>query len=203
MLKIDIHTHILPERIPHFAKKFGYGDFITLDHHQTGCARMLKGEHFFREIEANSWDARVRLNECDSHGVDIQVLSTVPVMFNYWAKGEDALEVSKFLNDHIAETVSSTPRRFVGLGTLPMQDPDLAVRELGRCVEELNLLGVEIGSHVNEWNLDHERLFPVFEAAQHLSAAVFVHPWDMLAPERMDRYWLQCWWGCRLRLPSL
>jgi aminocarboxymuconate-semialdehyde decarboxylase len=71
-----------------------------------------------------------------------------------------------------------------------MQSPALAVRELERCRTELGLSGVEIGSHVNDWNLDAEELFCVFEAAQALDAAVFVHPWDMMARERMPRYWL-------------
>jgi aminocarboxymuconate-semialdehyde decarboxylase len=71
-----------------------------------------------------------------------------------------------------------------------MQAPDLAVAELERCVNELGLRGVEIGTHVNDWGLDHPALFPVFEAADRLGAAVFVHPWDMLGRERMGKYWL-------------
>jgi aminocarboxymuconate-semialdehyde decarboxylase len=73
---------------------------------------------------------------------------------------------------------------------VPLQAPDLAIRELERCMNDLGLRGIEIGSHVNDWNLDHPALFPVFEAAQQLGAAIFVHPWDMLAKERMGKYWL-------------
>jgi len=86
--------------------------------------------------------------------------------------------------------VAQAPRRFIGLGPVPLQSPGLAVRELERCVLELRLAGIQIGTHVGDWNLDHPALFPVFEAAARLGAAVFVHPWDMLAPERMTRYWL-------------
>ena len=82
------------------------------------------------------------------------------------------------------------PRRFIGLGTLPMQAPELAIREMARCVKELGLAGVEIGSHVNDWNLSDPRLFPVFQAAEELGAAVFVHPWDMMGKEKMEKYWL-------------
>jgi aminocarboxymuconate-semialdehyde decarboxylase len=71
-----------------------------------------------------------------------------------------------------------------------MQAPDLAVRELERCVRDLGLRGVQIGSHVNGRNLDDPSVFPVLEAAERLGAAVFVHPWDMLAKDRMARYWL-------------
>ncbi len=191
MRKIDIHTHILPRELPHFKEKYGYGGFITIEHTGAGCARMLRDDgKFFRQIESNCWDAQARLDDCDRAGVDLQVLSTVPVMFSYWARPADCLDLSRFLNDHIASVIGEHPGRFLGLGTLPMQAPELAVAELERCVKELGLSGVQIGSHVNEWNLSEPCLFPVFEAAQELGAAVFVHPWDMLGQERMQKYWL-------------
>jgi aminocarboxymuconate-semialdehyde decarboxylase len=117
-------------------------------------------------------------------------MCTIPVMFSYWAKPEDGLEVAQFLNDHLAEVAAQYPRRFIGLGTLPLQDADLAIQELRRCVEELGLPGVQIGSHVNEKNLDDPELFRVFEAAESLGAAIMVHPWDMIGTQQMPKYWL-------------
>lgn len=190
MLTIDIHTHILPETWPDLKERYGYGGFIHLDHHKCGCARMMRGEQFFREVQSNCWDPQVRLRECDEFGVHVQVLSTVPVMFSYWAKPEHTLDLSKLLNDHIAGVVAEQPQRFVGLGTLPMQAPELAVRELERCVKELGLAGVQIGSHINGWNLCAEDLQPVWAAAESLGAAIFVHPWEMMGSEQMPKYWL-------------
>lgn len=151
---------------------------------------MMKDQEFFREIQANCWDPDRRIEECDEHGVEFQVLSTVPVMFSYWAKPDDAHDLSRILNDHLAEIVRDHPKRFGGLGTLPLQSPDLALKELDRCVRELGLRGVQIGSHVNDWNLDAPELFPIFERAQELDVGVMVHPWDMVGQERMRKYWL-------------
>ena len=191
MLKVDLHTHLLPRDMPRFAEKFGYGGFITLDHHAPCRARMMRDDgRFFREVGHNCWDADVRVAECDSHGVDVQVLSTVPVLFSYGAKPKDGLEVARFLNDHLAETVAKHPRRFLGLGTLPLQDPQLACEELRRCVRELGFPGVQMGSHVGDWNLSDPALFPVFEEAARLGAAVFVHPWEMMGESRMPQYFL-------------
>jgi aminocarboxymuconate-semialdehyde decarboxylase len=190
-MKIDLHTHILPKNWPDLRDRYGYGGFVQLDHQGPGCARMVIDGKSFREIEANCWDPEARLTDCARHSVDVQVLSTVPVMFSYWAKPRDTLDLARLLNDHIAEVVRAYPRRFAGLGTVPLQDADLAVGELERCVRDLGLSGVQIGTHVNGKNLDHPDLFPVFAAAERLGAAVFVHPWDMLGKERMEKYWLQ------------
>lgn len=190
LLTIDIHTHILPENIPKWKEKFGYGGFVQLQHHRPCCANMVLDDgKFFREIEDNCWSAEKRIKECDHHHVDVQVLSTVPVMFNYWTKPKDCLELSQFLNDHIAGIVQRFPKRFIGLGTLPMQAPELAIKELERC-KKIGLAGVQIGSHVNEWNLNDPDLFPVFQACSELGMAVFVHPWEMMGQEKMQRYWL-------------
>lgn len=186
---IDIHTHIIPEHLPDFKKKYGYGGFISLEHHKPCCARMMKDGQFFREIQDNCWDPEVRMKECAHHHVDVQVLSTIPVMFSYWAKADDALDLSMFLNDHIAEIVQRYPKRFIGLGTIPMQSPKHAIKELERCMK-IGLRGVQIGSHVNDWNLNAAELFEVFAAAEEFGASVFVHPWDMMGKDKMNKYWL-------------
>ncbi len=190
MFKIDIHTHILPENWPDLHEKYGYGGFVKIEHYQPGCARLLKDGAVFREINCNCWDTNSRLADCLQSGVNVQVISTVPVMFSYWAKPQHTLELAQILNDHIAGVVNLRPKRFIGLGTLPMQDTDLAIRELERCMTELELAGVQIGSHINGYNLDDQRFFPIYQAAQDLGAALFVHPWDMMSKNRMKKYWL-------------
>jgi aminocarboxymuconate-semialdehyde decarboxylase len=189
-MKIDIHTHILPRDLPRWADKFGYGGFILIEHHKPGCARLIRDDgSFFREIEENCWSPEKRLQECEQQNVSVQVISTVPVMFCYWAKAEHTLQMAEFLNDEIAKVVHKYPKRFVGLGTVPMQDVQLAIKELERC-KRIGLRGVEIGTNVNQQNLGEPHFFDFFAACKELEMAVFVHPWEMMGEEHIQKYWL-------------
>ena len=190
MLKIDMHTHIIPERMPNWTDKFGYGDFIYLQHHRPGFAKMMKGNQFFREIMENCWNPELRIEEYARFNTQVQVVCTIPVMFSYWARPEDCLDLSRYLNDNIAETVKSYPKNYIGLGTIPMQDTDYAVEELERCHKDLGLKGIQIGSNINNENLNEDRFFPIFQACEQLGMAVLVHPWEMMGQKHMTRYWL-------------
>lgn len=189
-MKIDVHTHILPENWPDLNEKYNTHGFVTIEHHKPCCAKMMIDNKLFREIQDNSWDPEVRLKECNSKSVDMQVLSTVPVMFNYWAKPEQTYDLARYLNDHIAGVAKDYPDRFIGLGTLPMQDTKLAIIELERCINELGLAGIEVGTHIHGRDLDDEEILEIFSACEEMNASVFIHPWDMLGKDRMKKYWL-------------
>ena len=188
-MKIDIHTHIMPEHMPNWTQKFGYGEFIHLEHRNCDAC-MMKGDKLFRVVEPNCFKPDIRVSEMDETDVTIQVLSTIPVLFNYWAKGADGLETSRFFNDHIATTVADAPDRFIGLGTVPLQDIDLAIKEMDRCITELKMPGIEIGSNINGKNLSDRSFFPFYEEAERSGCALFVHPWEMMGEKEMEKYWL-------------
>jgi aminocarboxymuconate-semialdehyde decarboxylase len=189
MFTIDTHTHIIPKNIPDYSKKFGYGEFIQLDHHQEGKAWMMQGNKRFREIEANCWDAETRIKQMKEHEADMQVICTIPVMFAYWAKANDCLEMSKFLNDDIAKTVNDHKDKFIGLCTVPMQDSKIAVAELERCMKN-GYKGIQIGSNINNINLGEKEFDEFWAACENLHAAVLIHPWQMMGQEHMTKYWL-------------
>ena len=189
MLKIDSHAHVLPQDWPNLAEKYGDDRFPVIVH-TDGHHRIYKDGKFFREIWPNTWDADVRIADYAKFDVQVQVISTVPVLFSYWAKPHQALELHRHLNDHTAEVCRSRPRNYAGIGTVPLQSPTLAIQEMERCIEQLGLQGVQVGSHVENFNLDAPELFPFFEAAADLGAAILVHPWDMMGRESMPKYWL-------------
>ncbi|MCB0733572.1 MAG: amidohydrolase [Flavobacteriales bacterium] len=189
--KLDIHAHIMPGTWPSLKEKYGYGGFIQLvDEADTGAKRMMRDDGvFFRRVEQNCYDPEAILNDMDENGVSKMVLCNIPVLFYYWAKPQHTLEWSQFLNDFFTQIQDDYPDRFVGLGTLPMQDVGLAIKELERC-KALGLPGVEIGSHIEKNNLDHPDYFPFWEAAQDLDMAIFIHPWEMMGQADMQKYWL-------------
>ncbi len=189
MLKIDMHSHIIPKNLPDWEKKFGYEGFIRLEHHKPSWANMMQGDNFFREINHNCWDPETRINEYEKYATQVQVVCTIPVLFAYFSKPKDGLEVAKFLNDDLANLVNKYPKKYIGLGSLPMQDPELAVQELFR-IKELGLKGVQIGSNIEDKNLNEPDFFPVWEACEKLGLAVLVHPWNMMGKKNMSKYWL-------------
>jgi aminocarboxymuconate-semialdehyde decarboxylase len=189
MLKIDMHAHILPREWPDMGKLRGASGIPSIDHGGARSEIRIDGK-FFRAVDANSWDMPRRIEEYATHGVQVQVICTVPVMFSYHAAPAHALELSRFLNDHVAALQAEHPRNVIALGTVPMQDTASAIAELRRLREELDLPGIQIGSNVNDRNLDDPELLPIFEAAADLGLAILVHPWQMLGSASMPDYWL-------------
>ena len=189
MLKIDMHTHILPKTMPNWTEKFGYGKFIHLEPNNDGSANMMQGGNFFRRIVENCWDESLRIKEYEQFNTQVQVVCTIPVMFSYWANPKDCAELSRFLNDHIADLVEQYPKHYIGLGTIPMQDTDEAIKELER-IKSIGLVGIQIGSNINDKNLSEDEFFPIFEACSRLGLAVMIHPWQMMGFDSMKKYWL-------------
>jgi len=149
----------------------------------------MQGGNFFRRIVENCWDESLRIKEYEQFNTQVQVVCTIPVMFSYWANPTDCAELSRFLNDHIAELVQQYPKHYIGLGTIPMQDSEEAIKELER-IKSIGLVGIQIGSNINDKNLSEDEFFPIFEACSRLGLAVMIHPWQMMGFDSMKKYWL-------------
>jgi aminocarboxymuconate-semialdehyde decarboxylase len=187
-MRVDFHTHYIPEHFPDMAEKYGDMGWPTLLHAGLCQAEIYSAGKHYRSIDDRSWEPERRIKDMDAEGVDIQVLSPVPVTFAYRFSAHAVLELSQYQNDEIAQAVRIAPERFIGLGTVPLQDPALAANEVRRVVTELGLAGVEIGTVVEGKNLDDPALEPFWQTCEHVGAAIFVHPAAVLAPERTNKY---------------
>jgi len=121
-------------------------------------------------------DVERRLAVMDAAGVDIQAVSTAPNHYCYWAPPEVGRQVARTVNDALAELVAGHPDRFVALGTVPLQNPEMAIAELERCVGELGMRGVEISTDVCGTELSRAGLDKFFARVEELGVVIFMHP---------------------------
>ncbi len=187
-MRVDFHTHIIPADLPDFAEKYQGDRWPVLQHTCTCGANIMVGGKVFREVTDQVWSPEKRIHDMDMEKVDIQVLSPIPVTFSYWAPAEEAKVMARLQNDFIAETVRQYPTRFIGLGTVPLQNIDTAIREMDRCMHQLSMKGIEIGSNVNGKNLDDPSLTEFFAMCEQWNVPLFVHPWETLGKERITRH---------------
>jgi aminocarboxymuconate-semialdehyde decarboxylase len=173
---IDVHTHVVPASIPAYAGLRQDVPWPSIEHHRSCCARVMISGKVFREIEHSCWSPEQRTRDMGDMGVTAQLLSPMPELLSYWLDGEDALALARHVNDSIAEMVVAAPNRFRGLGMIPLQNIDLAIAELERCIKELDLEGVEIGTNVGGRPIGDPAFAPFFAAAEVLGAVIFVHP---------------------------
>lgn len=186
-MRIDFHTHIYPEDLPDLTEKYGNNRYPVLENKCSCGADIMVSGKVFRAVDAQVWDAEKRIEDMDRERVDMQVLSPVPVTFSYWAPVEQALELAIYQNDFIAQTVKQYPHRFIGLGTVPLQNAEASVQELIRC-KDIGLAGIEIGTNVNGQNLDSVYLLPFFKAAEQYEMPLFIHPWETMAKDRTPEH---------------
>lgn len=177
---VDIHAHYFPSalRPPTRVADDPRWPFLAIDE-GGGAGRIMRGTEVFRRVKPALWDMQARLAELDAAGVDMQVISPVPVTLSMWAEGKDAAEFLRRQNDLFAEAMSASGGRLRGLGAVPLQDVDAAITEMLRVKQELRLDGVEIGTRIGDLELDAPVLRPFFAAAQEAGVPLFVHPTDV------------------------
>ncbi|MBH1962684.1 MAG: amidohydrolase [Comamonadaceae bacterium] len=181
---IDVHAHVVPENFPTYMGRMVPADWPSMAPAQP-CHRsvMIAGKNY-RTVSDKCWDVAKRLQDLPAMGLDMQVVSPMPELLSYWMAPEDAQQLLRFLNEQIAAMAAESGGRLLGLGAVPLQDVDLAIRELEYVVKELGFPGVEIGSNINGAPVGAPAFDAFFEACEELGAAVFVHA---IRPAGMER----------------
>ena len=187
MLVIDIHSHFFPESWPDLAKKFGTPNWPWMRHEGDGKAMVMMGEKEFRPVYDACWDTKRRLEEMDRDGVDLQVICATPILFAYNRPTKHAADCARMFNDAAREICDAGKERLLSLCQVPLQDTDAACKELSRAMEGGHV-GVQIGNHVGQRNLDDEGIITFLQHCADEGAAVLVHPWDMMGGDRTAKY---------------
>ena len=189
---IDVHAHIILEKVEGVREE--YRDFVphVVRDSDGREFQSVKGRprRLITEQYGHFYNPERRIRDMDDSDVDIQALSIIPSVFQYELNCEIGIGVSRAWNDLIVEVVKAYPDRFVGLATVPLQDPQAAANELERAMKQLKMKGAEIGTSVNGKNLDAPELWPFYKKAQELNAFIFVHPINVPGAEQMEKYHL-------------
>jgi aminocarboxymuconate-semialdehyde decarboxylase len=187
MQTIDIHTHFFPKSWPDLVARFGTPDWPWIKHTEPGKAIVMLGDREFRHITAACWDVNVRLENMERDGIDLQIISATPVLFAYGRESKQALDCAQLFNDAALDLCRQGKGKLKSLCQVPLQDIDASCRELSRCMRAGHV-GVQIGNHVGEKNLDDPGILDFLRHCAKERAAVLVHPWDMLGGLRMPKY---------------
>lgn len=186
---IDVHAHVAPRSLPGDPTGGTLAAWPSI--HCEACGRRATvkvGGRPFREIDERSWDVTRRIADMDHDLVDAQALSPMPELLAYWIEPGAAVEINRHVNHTIADMVATRPDRFFGLGAVPMQDPELAAREVSDLRSRFGLSGIEIGSNIAGAYLGDPKFDPVFAAAQENDLAIFVHALHPLAAKDLSRH---------------
>lgn len=183
---VDVHTHFVPRGWPHLGAD---RPWLRIDSERDAMIMIRSSE--FRRIGANSWNPELRLTEMDADGVAAQVVSPTPVFFSYDASGAQGERIAGIFNDAALAICASAPSRLLPFCQVPLQDSDAACRELDRATANGHV-GVEIGNHVGDRDLDDAGVVTFLQHAAERGVPVFVHPWDLPTSPRIER-WMAQW----------
>lgn len=189
MTVIDVHAHVLSDETIGLLQKEAPQIAIKLTPIDAEFSVLEVAGNAYRPFPRGGWDLERRFRDMDAAEVDMQVVSNTPQTFLYNQEAALTAATARLQNEQIARLVAAHPARFLGIATLPMQAPDLAVVELARAIAQ-GLRGAHIGSNINGRNLDDPALEPVWAKSAELGAFILIHPVGVAGADRLKSYYL-------------
>ena len=181
---IDVHAHVVPEHFPRYLGSQVPAEWPSMEAAHACHRNVMISGKVYRTVSDRCWDTPKRVADMPAMGLSLQVVSPMPELLSYWMQPADAQQLLRYTNDQVAAMVDASGGKLAGLGAVPLQDMDLAIRELEYVVKTLGFAGVEVGSNINGVPIGAPALDPFLEACEAMGAAVFVHA---LRPAGMDR----------------
>ena len=189
MRTVDIHAHWYPEEWLALFAKDGAAEGASLER-KPGGGFMLRAKHITNAFDERFVVVDERVNAMDARGIDVHALSlTTPMV--YWASAPLGLALSQAFNDAASAAHRKHPQRLMGLAMVPMQAPELAVRELERAAKLPGIKGMYLATNVNGEELDERKFWDVYAKCEELGWAIFLHPVDTIGLDRTKKYYLK------------
>jgi aminocarboxymuconate-semialdehyde decarboxylase len=189
MFSFDMHCHFFPQAFLDEARKPG-NPFQASISPVNGTDHLICEGNFDHPLTPDFYSDERMIADMDRRQVQMSAISSAPPTLSYWADAKSAGQLASRINESIAQRVHDHPGRFLGLGTVPLQDIGQSIHEARRAIRELGLHGLMIGSNVNGKNLNHPDYFPFFQAVEELDTPLFIHPYLPAGAERMQDYYL-------------
>jgi aminocarboxymuconate-semialdehyde decarboxylase len=190
LLRVDVHTHFVPETVIAAARRGGGIDGLRVERDGDGHERVVHRQGFWWAVDPTFYDLGARLSAMDTRGCDLAVLSLTPTLLCYWLDPSEAADFCRMVNDTLAGVAREAAGRAVAVATLPLQDPAASVVELRRAVGELGMKGAQIGPRVEELGLDHPTVRPVLAEAARLGVPLILHPYNAGKRAGLTDYYL-------------
>ncbi len=185
---VDIHCHVFTPEAEELVRPHYQPENDTMARFASAATREVNRRQM-EAIAGKLTSVETRLKDMDRMGVDVQAISPAPPQYHYWTEPELGREAARLINDRIAAIVAERPDRFVALGTVPLQAPELALEELDRIVKRLDFRGVEIAPHVAGMELSDVRLRRFFARAEELGVLIFIHPQGFSDGARLSEHY--------------
>eukprot|EP00924_Labyrinthula_sp_SR-Ha-C_P006133 maker-scaffold_54-snap-gene-1.16-mRNA-1 protein AED:0.00 eAED:0.00 QI:162/1/1/1/1/1/2/134/347 len=205
-MSTDFTTYFFPPNLPDFGSRYGYAGFPSAQtEEETNSLLVQQDGEIVGKFPASMSSLDERILHMDENNVSKQILTPIPFLFSYWAKGDDTADLCRIVNNAISSSLEAYSKtnatdqssssngpssRFSFFAIVSLQAPELAVREIRRVMKLPNCVGIAIGTHVNDWNLDAPELAPIWETCEELSCLISVHAYDLPCSRKDRKYML-------------